>query len=364
MSKSFWCMGKRLETCLGCKYCRELDGQTDGFDMNICPSKVNPLFKKLPVAVSIFHGDPSLQVDNTLKILDSLQESGHTGPVVIVIKGDFSPLLNAEFNLDLHFAFSTFGIDHPLDGGSTRRFRKNLDLAKCYGKHKYSIEFRPIIHGINDSEESILFVMNMAKEHNMAVGYSGLQVKPGVMDKWDENDKSLMTAYPGTTLGYKKMISDDVDQHIRSFIKSGIPVFRKTSCLLSYVHGLNRDYNAHYYRPNEIGCSDCVMLNKCTSFKIKMDEFLSNNPSMMFDIPFSHKVKHKTGHSCPWLHYGCSFPTADCSNLSGNFIEINQKVTTSDVRVIKWLTGLTVSSEFEDSPYLSKEWGGFRWLTL
>jgi len=68
------------------------------------------------------------------------------------------------------------------------------------------------------------------------------------------------------------------------------------------------------------------------------------------------KLYKKTGHVCPWYHKGCSFPTSDCTNLSGYFIEVDQLLTTSDVRVIKWLTGMTVSSKFEESKFLSKNW--------
>lgn len=46
----------------------------------------------------------------------------------------------------------------------------------------------------------------------------------------------------------------------------------------------------------------------------------------------------------------------DCKNLSGWFIKINQKLTTSDVRMIKWLTGMTVIADFEECHYLSSDW--------
>ena len=51
--------------------------------------------------------------------------------------------------------------------------------------------------------------------------------------------------------------------------KFDVPVFRKTSCLISYTHNLNRDYNAHYYRPNEVGCNGCIMESKCKEYKNK-----------------------------------------------------------------------------------------------
>ena len=98
------------------------------------------------------------------------------------------------------------------------------------------------------------------------------------------------------------------------------------------------------------------MFSKCFGWKRDMDAFLSSNRDTRFELPFGHIVTKSEGHQCPWLHKGCSFPSADCSNLSGWFIDVGRKVTTADVRVIKWLTGLTVCSDFEESQYLSEIW--------
>lgn len=35
---------------------------------------------------------------------------------------------------------------------------------------------------------------------------------------------------------------------------------------------------------------------------------------------------------------------------------MDKKITTSDVRMIKWLTGMTVIADFVESPYLSDFW--------
>ena len=351
VTKSFWCIGKRLDHCLGCKYCRELDGATNGLDIQTVPSEVNPLLSRIPVAVNLFYGDPLIQIHHTIKLLEKLEKSGHTGPVVIITKGDFTAFPNIDFNLDLHFAFSMFGKDSPLNGGSVSRALTNLDDAKRRGRYKYSIEFRPIIYKVNDDPHTIDFVMSTAANYGMAVGFSGLQGKPAIIDRWIE-DKLIhwFRPHPGHRLSYKKTLPNAIEQYIMSF---GVPAFRKTSCLISYVHKMKRDYNAHYYRPNEVGCAGCVMEKDCMYFK---DFFKYMQPDTVFDIPFGHQVVKKDHHICPWLHKGCSFPTEDCSNLSGYFIEISKPVTTSDVRVIKWLTGLTVSSEFVDSAQLSSDW--------
>lgn len=74
--------------------------------------------------------------------------------------------------------------------------------------------------------------------------------------------------YPGYKFGHKKIIDKrGVDLFETMVLYYGVKVFRKTSCLFSYVHRLSRDYNAHYYRPTELNCTNCVMYDKCMSYK-------------------------------------------------------------------------------------------------
>jgi hypothetical protein len=52
----------------------------------------------------------------------------------------------------------------------------------------------------------------------------------------------------------------------------------------------------------------------------------------------------------------CKFAHNDCKNISGKLIKIDDKITTSDVRLIKWLTGYTVDCEFNELEYISNNW--------
>ena len=140
-----------------------------------------------------------------------------------------------------------------------------------------------------------------------------------------------------------------------------VPVFRKTSCLFSYVHNLPRDYNAHYYRPSELGCNDCVMQEKCNTFKANLP--IDND--LRDIIPFDYEIINKKDHVCILKQKGiCEFPTEDCAHISGNIIHIPGILTTSDVRVIKWLTGYTVDANFYESPKISEVWVKDKSLSL
>ena len=354
LAKSFYLLGDTLDYCYDCKYCRLNGEKCEEKHFSILPSEINPVFTNIPVAVNLFYGDPLLQIDNTIHYLKRLESVQHKGPVIIITKGDFSKFPDIPFNLDLHIAFSTFGVDSPLDGNTMERFENNLkETKKRKNNYKYSIEYRPIIYQVNDSIDAFHKVFSLAKQYGLAIGYSGLQGKPESVKIWEEEGIDLHP-YPGYSFGHKKIIEPKVMELFEKMAEYyQVPVFRKTSCLFSYVHNLQRDYNAHYYRPSELGCSNCVMQDKCMSFK----DNLPLNKDLSDIIPFDYEIIHKNNHVCILKQKGiCEFPTEDCAHISGNIIHIPQMITTSDVRIIKWLTGYTVDANFYESPYISEEW--------
>ena len=220
--------------------------------------------------------------------------------------------------------------------------------------YKYSIEFRPIIYNINDSHEILNKVIKTAQEFELSIGYSGLQGKPEMVKIWNEQKLNLQP-YPGFKFGHKKIISSEVEKNINDLsCKYNVPMFKKTSCLISYVHNLKRDYNAHYYRPNEVGCKNCIMKQKCNNYYNNLPLI---NKSLDKIIPFRHIIINKQKHECILKKNNiCEFPSSDCSNIKGNIIKIYNKITTADVRMIKWLTGYTVDANFVESPFLSNRW--------
>ena len=126
LAKSFYLLGDSLNHCYDCKYCRLNGEKCEERHYDILPCEINPVFTNIPVAVNLFYGDPLLQIDNTINYLRRLEKAGHKGPVVIVTKGDFSKFPDVSSDLDLHVAFSTFGVNSYLDGSSMERFENNL----------------------------------------------------------------------------------------------------------------------------------------------------------------------------------------------------------------------------------------------
>ena len=122
LAKSFYLLGDSLPNCYDCKYCRLNGEKCEEKHYNILPTEINHNFSNIPVAVNLFYGDPLLQIDNTINYLKRLETVNHKGPVIIITKGDFSKFPDMPFDLDLHVAFSTFGVDSIL--GRRDRFHQ------------------------------------------------------------------------------------------------------------------------------------------------------------------------------------------------------------------------------------------------
>jgi hypothetical protein len=349
-------MGKDLTSCLGCEYCRLLDGQAKGLDIDTAPSEINPEFSRFPVAINLFYGDPMLQIDNTLKLLEKLNYTSHKGPVVIITKSKVRNLKEIKkFKLDTHICASTFGIDHPLDGGCRKYFEYNLESLTDAGI-KTSVEFRPIIYNVNDSNETMRYVFGIAKKYNVPIGYSGLQGKPEILKNLEEKNLQV-EPYPGTVFHtHKKIIGKEAEKRIKDLSEEyNIPVFKKTSCLISFQHKLERDYNAHYYRPDEVGCTGCAMEKKCLDFKNSINQSVFEKTQKI--LPYPHEIVYKENHICTLAKQKiCESVTEHCFKIKGYLIKTDEVLTTSDVRATKWLTGLTMEVKMKESSYLSSFW--------
>ena len=355
VAKSFYCLGDSLKKCFDCKYCRISDKKFDVLKYNTLPIEVNSKFNKIPIAINLFYGDPLLQINNTINILEQLEKVNYKGAVVIITKGNYNKFPDRYFNLDLHFAFSTFGIDHIYDGNTWDRFIHNLsEIKNRKYKYKYSIEFRPICYQINDDYTILEKVIKVASEYNLPMGYSGLQGKLEVVKYWEENNIELKP-YPNYTFGHLKPLSDKVENNIRELAeKYNVAVFHKTSCLISYVHNYERDYNCHYYRQDEVNCSDCPMYDKCMKFKRELN---GDSNKLKSIIPFDFEIEYKEKHECTLKKMGmCNYPTENCSNMSGYIIKIDKTITSADYRMVKWLTGYMVDAKFVQNEHLSDEW--------
>jgi hypothetical protein len=358
-------MGKEHEVCFDCSYCRARN-KNNVKEYFTPPSDINPLFTNIPVVINVFYGDPLLYLLDTIKCLSILKEAKHQGPVIIITKGDMSDpkikeVFDKDWGLKIYFGLSVFGNDEFDNVGTLDRLRSNLkvcqELSQKY-TYAYGIEYRPIINGINDSDDIMKKIFLLASYHYTGIAYSGLQVEPELAEYIKENNLPF-TPYEGFEFGMKKNISDEVIEKLKYYSKMyRVPIFKKTSCSISYLLNIGRDYNSHYYRPNEMVCADCPNNLNCVRLKEEFnDEVGFLKTGQISKLPFDLQFVYKEKHECRLHREGlCKFPSDDCMNIKGVLLTTDRKLTTSDVRVIKWLTGFTVDADFEESPYISEDW--------
>lgn len=362
--KSFYCMGREHEVCFDCAYCRARNKHNEK-EYFTPPSAINPLFISIPVVINVFYGDPLMYLLDTIKCLSILKEAKHQGPVIIITKGDMSDkkvkeTFDRDWGLKIYFGLSVFGNDEFDNVGTLDRLRTNLhvcqELSKKY-TYSYGIEYRPIIKGINDSDEIMKKIFLLASYHYTGIAYSGLQVESELADYIKEKNLPF-TPYEGYEFGMKKNISSEVEEKLRQYSETyRVPIFKKTSCSISYLLNIGRDYNAHYYRPNEMGCKNCPNFVNCKRYKRFSDDLGHWDVDELKNLPFDLKLVYKEKHECRLHREGlCKFPSDDCMNIHGNLLTTDRQLTTSDVRLIKWLTGYTVDADFIESPYISEDW--------
>ena len=362
--KSFYCMGKEHSKCFDCSYCRARNKHNIK-EYFTAPSEINPLFIKIPVVINIFYGDPLLYTEDTLRCLEILEKVKHEGPVIIITKGDLSnssimEIFDRKWNLNIHFGLSFFGNEIYDHHATFDRLEKNLIISKYlsekYG-YSYGIEYRPIIKGINDSKEIMKRLFKMAKKYQTTIAYSGLQVEKELEEYMRKNNLPF-EPYDGYDFGMKKNIGNNVVELLKKYsVEYDVPIFKKTSCAISFSQHIGRDYNSHYYRPNEMGCSQCPNKHNCHDFKGNIDKMKGIDYDLISKLPFDLKLVYKENHQCKLHREGlCKFPSQDCLNIKGTLLQTDRKLTTSDVRVIKWITGMTVDAIFEESPYISSDW--------
>jgi len=137
----------------------------------------------------------------------------------------------------------------PYRGDRFGNYRK-LKNTGIYISH----HLRPIISGVNDSEENLHIVLKRSLGFVKSVCVGGLRIDPAIQLKWkctkkklkvNEDYKNLMTGNP-----VGKQMPPEVFSKVKRIVKElgyNTPVFLRSSQMLSEALGIN-DFNLYKYR--------------------------------------------------------------------------------------------------------------------
>ena len=193
--------------------------------------------------------DPFLPVvrPHTFAVLEDLDERGLTNHVLVITRHQMKPediaWLNALAHLKVTLLFTYSGItSRDIEPYPSSVAAESLKLMSTPTHRKYRtiLYWRPLVPGLNDSPEHLGAAHQLAA-HADATVFTGLFYRDEIADYYRANN--LPEPYDDTAR--RKIVPETLEARVLAAFDNTTPLFRKTSCAVSYAHGLP-DYNGHY----------------------------------------------------------------------------------------------------------------------
>ncbi|MGW5053934.1 radical SAM protein [Actinokineospora sp. NPDC004072] len=195
--------------------------------------------------------DPMLPAvkPHTLAMLRELDERGLTNHVLVITRWRIEPedcaVLNTFTNIKLTILVTHSGIDdarvEPVNSTiAAASLRTAYEHAENY---RVVLYWRPIVPGLNDTDTHIARAIELS-HHAHATVFTGLFFKDQIRDYYQAHG----LPEPYADGARRKFFPHDLEQRILAHTArhpAGSPLFRKTSCGVTYAHRV-ADYNGHY----------------------------------------------------------------------------------------------------------------------
>lgn len=245
---------------LGCAYCvRHTYGlwdQRQPWALMSDADAVNELvshryFQAHVTPVQVFNRatDPFLpQVrPHTFAVLEDLDERGLTNHVLVITRHRMTARdverLNQVRHVKVTVLFTYSGIaDKRIEPYPSHVAAESLKLMSRPSRRRYRtvLYWRPLVPGLNDTDDHLARAYKLA-QHADATVFTGLFYRDQIAAYYKAH--GLPEPYGQTAR--RKIMPQALEQRVLAAFDSATPLFRKTSCAVSYTHGLP-DYNGHY----------------------------------------------------------------------------------------------------------------------
>lgn len=202
-----------------------------------------------PVQIFNRATDPFLPAvrPHTFAVLEDLDARGLTNHVLVITRHQMKPDNANQLNLLRHIKvtllFTYSGIDNKqIEPYPSHVAAGSLKLMSAPTTRRYRtiLYWRPLVPGLNDADEHLAQAHALA-QHADATVFTGLFYRDQIAQYYKSN--GLPEPYEETAR--RKIVPEIVEQRVLAAFGSVTPLFRKTSCAVSYAHGLP-DYNGHY----------------------------------------------------------------------------------------------------------------------
>ena len=201
-----------------------------------------------PVQVLNRATDPFLPVvrPHTFAVLEDLDGRGLHNHVLVITRHQMKPgdigRLNALRHIKVTLLFTYSGIDDKrIEPYSSAVAADSLRLMSAPERRRYRtiLYWRPLVPGLNDSGE------HLRRAHDLAC-YADATVFTGLFyrDEIAAYYKASGLPEPYGDTARRKIVPETLELRVLAAFGQYTPLFRKTSCAVSYAHGLP-DYNGH-----------------------------------------------------------------------------------------------------------------------
>lgn len=202
-----------------------------------------------PVQVFNRATDPFLPTvrRHTFAVLEDLDERGLRNHVLVItrhqMKAKDAERLNQLRHVKLTLLFTYSGIDNKqIEPYPSHVAAASLKLMSRPTRRTYRtvLYWRPLVPGLNDTDEHLSRAYELAQRADATV-FTGLFYRDQIADYYKAN--SLPEPYEETAR--RKIVPETLERRVLAAFDAVTPLFRKTSCAVSYAHRLP-DYNGHY----------------------------------------------------------------------------------------------------------------------
>jgi DNA repair photolyase len=206
---------------------------------------------------------------HTFAVLEDLDARGLRNHVLVITRHQMNQSdahrLNALHNLKVTLLFTYSGIgDKRIEPYPCSVAADSLRLMSAQRRRTYRtiLYWRPLVPGLNDSQEHLDQAYELAR-HADATVFTGLFYRDEIAAYYRAN--GLPEPYDETAR--RKIVPETLEHRVLAAFDGSTPLFRKTSCAVSHVHGLP-DYNGHVGIPEICDICPIKQVDLCRAARL------------------------------------------------------------------------------------------------
>jgi DNA repair photolyase len=184
---------------------------------------------------------------HTFAVLEDLDVRGLTNHVLVITRAQMKPedreRLDQLKHIKLTLLFTYSGIeDQRIEPYPSSVAAESLKLMSAPTDRRYRtvLYWRPLVPGLNDSDKHLDEAYELSQYADATV-FTGLFYRDQIAEYYKAN--GLPEPYDETAR--RKIVPETLEQRVLAAFTDSTTLFRKTSCAVSFAHGLP-DYNGHY----------------------------------------------------------------------------------------------------------------------